>query len=148
MLLSGCHTSRFIPEDGYLLTGTSISSEGKQVGTEELQAYMENFTLVGGGGTDFRPVFRYTDELLKNGELTDLRGLLYFTDGKGTFPERPPAYETAFLFFNEVPQEVHIPPWAMHLVLEEEQLREAMEAKKAAESEPAGMIGKDDILWT
>lgn len=40
MLLSGCHTSRFIPEDGYLLTGTSISSEGKQVGTEELQAYM------------------------------------------------------------------------------------------------------------
>lgn len=40
ILLSGCHTSRFIPEDGYLLTGTSISSEGKQVGTEELQAYM------------------------------------------------------------------------------------------------------------
>ncbi len=40
MLLSGCHTSRFIPEDGYLLTGTSISSEGKHVGMEELQAYM------------------------------------------------------------------------------------------------------------
>ena len=40
VLLSGCHTSRFIPEGGYLLTGTSISSEDKHVGTEELQAYM------------------------------------------------------------------------------------------------------------
>ena len=38
--LSGCNTSRFIPEDGYLLTGTSISSEDKKVGTDELQAYM------------------------------------------------------------------------------------------------------------
>ena len=40
LFLSGCHTSRFIPEDGYLLTGTSISSEDKKVGTDELQAYM------------------------------------------------------------------------------------------------------------
>ena len=39
-LLSGCHTSRFIPEDGYLLTGTSVSSEDKHVATDELQAYM------------------------------------------------------------------------------------------------------------
>ncbi|MBO4549211.1 MAG: hypothetical protein J5733_00645, partial [Bacteroidaceae bacterium] len=39
-LLSGCHTSRFIPEDGYLLTGTSVSSEDKHVSTDELQAYM------------------------------------------------------------------------------------------------------------
>ena len=40
LFLSGCRTSRFIPEDGYLLTGTSITSEGKHVGTDELQAYM------------------------------------------------------------------------------------------------------------
>ena len=38
--LSGCHTSRFIPEDQYLLTGTSISSEDKKAVTDELQAYM------------------------------------------------------------------------------------------------------------
>ena len=38
--LSGCHTSRLIPEDSYLLTGTSVSCEDKRVGTEELQAYM------------------------------------------------------------------------------------------------------------
>ena len=40
LLLSGCHTSRLIPEDGYLLTGTGISSEDKKVSTDELQAYM------------------------------------------------------------------------------------------------------------
>ena len=40
ILLCGCNASRFIPEDSYLLTGTSITSEGKRVGTEDLQAYM------------------------------------------------------------------------------------------------------------
>ncbi|MBQ8454394.1 MAG: BamA/TamA family outer membrane protein [Bacteroidaceae bacterium] len=40
IVLSGCHTSRFIPEDEYLLTGTSVSCEDKLVRTEELQAYM------------------------------------------------------------------------------------------------------------
>ena len=40
VLLGGCHTSRLIPENEYLLTGTRITSEGKHIGTEELQAYM------------------------------------------------------------------------------------------------------------
>ena len=40
LLLSGCRTSRFIPEDGYLLTATSIISEEKDVKTDELQAYI------------------------------------------------------------------------------------------------------------
>ena len=40
ILLSGCHTSRFIPENGYLLTKVGITSEEKHIGTDELQAYM------------------------------------------------------------------------------------------------------------
>jgi outer membrane protein assembly factor BamA len=40
ILLSGCSASRFIPEENYLLTGAIITSDGKHVGTEELQAYM------------------------------------------------------------------------------------------------------------
>ena len=41
IFLSGCHTSRFIPEDGYLLTKVSLTSESKQhLPTDELQAYM------------------------------------------------------------------------------------------------------------
>jgi len=39
-LLSGCRVSRFIPENGYLLTGASIRSEGERVSKDELQAYM------------------------------------------------------------------------------------------------------------
>ncbi len=39
-LLSGCRVSRFIPENDYLLTGTSIKSEGGRVSKDELQAYM------------------------------------------------------------------------------------------------------------
>ena len=39
--LSGCRTSRFIPENDYLLTGVGLTSEGKQhLPTDELQAYM------------------------------------------------------------------------------------------------------------
>ena len=126
---------------------TQVRDDVRIRSTEELQAYMENFQLVGGGGTDFRPVFRYTDELVAKGALGNLRGLLYFTDGKGTFPERPPAYETAFLFFNEVPQEVTIPPWAMHLVLEEEELRTAVPDKEAA-ADMDEMPEEREILWT
>jgi predicted metal-dependent peptidase len=44
--------------------------------------------VTGGGGTDFRPVFRYIDE---HSEL-DPSLLIFFTDGYGTYPERPPAY--------------------------------------------------------
>ena len=40
ILLSGCSASRFIPENDYLLTGTTITTEGKHIGTDELQAYM------------------------------------------------------------------------------------------------------------
>ena len=47
----------------------------------------------GGGGTDFRPVFRYVDE---HPEL-DPALLIYFTDGFGDCPERPPAYPVMWL---------------------------------------------------
>ena len=40
ILLGGCTASRFIPEDSYLLTGTSIVSDGEHVGTDELQSYV------------------------------------------------------------------------------------------------------------
>ncbi|MDD4884791.1 VWA-like domain-containing protein [Sulfuricurvum sp.] len=47
-----------------------------------------DFSLKGGGGTDFRPVFDYIDANLP---MTTM--LLYFTDGEGRFPRIPPAYE-------------------------------------------------------
>ena len=38
--LSGCHTSRFIPEGEYLLTGADVKSDGEHISTDELQAYI------------------------------------------------------------------------------------------------------------
>ncbi|MCI5587002.1 MAG: VWA-like domain-containing protein, partial [Lachnospiraceae bacterium] len=52
----------------------------------ELSRMINSFELMGGGNTDFRPAFRYVGELISNGELKNLKGLIYFTDGKGTYP--------------------------------------------------------------
>ena len=53
---------------------------------EELKQYMDHLQLYGDGGTDFRPAFTYVQQLIDQGEFKNLKGLLYFTDGKGTFP--------------------------------------------------------------
>ena len=66
--------------------------------TDELDRFAACLTLTGGGGTDFRPAFAKIEELRRDGTLRDLQGVLYFTDGKGTYPTRRPPYETAFLF--------------------------------------------------
>ena len=78
------------------------------------EAYMEEITIYGRGGTDFRPVFEYVDDLQKNGAFTRLCGLLYFTDGYGTFPLKPPAYKTAFVFVDDG-NVLSVPPWAMRV---------------------------------
>lgn len=87
----------------------------------EMKAYLEQFTIVGGGGTDFRPAFSYVEELLKRGAFSRLRGLLYFTDGYGTFPVRKPAYETAFVFMKEDYRDVDVPNWAIKLIIDPEE---------------------------
>ncbi len=83
----------------------------------DLRRLMSGFSLVGGGGTDFRPVFEYVDGLVASGEFGHLRGLMYFTDGKGTFPERRPGYRTAFVFCDDRYRDHEVPPWAMRLVV-------------------------------
>jgi predicted metal-dependent peptidase len=47
-----------------------------------------DFTLKGGGGTDYRPTFDYIEANLPMNTM-----LLYFTDGDGWFPKYPPNYE-------------------------------------------------------
>jgi len=88
---------------------------------EELKNYMEHFTIKGEGGTDFRPVFTYVEELLARKAFHKLRGLIYFTDGYGTFPVKMPPYETAFVFMREDYKDVDVPPWAIKLILGEEE---------------------------
>lgn len=88
----------------------------------ELERLLQQFELVGGGSTDFRPAFQYVNELLERQQLKDLRGMLYFTDGKGTYPAKRPDYQTAFVFLEDFEENL-VPPWAMRLRLEKEEIR-------------------------
>ncbi len=99
-----------------------VQRDKKITSQEELKEYMENLELSGQGGTDFRPVFAYVEELQRKKEFSRLRGLLYFTDGKGIFPKVMPPYDTAFLLYQKDYGEVEVPPWAMKLYLKEEDL--------------------------
>jgi predicted metal-dependent peptidase len=78
------------------------------------------------GSTDFRPVFSYVEELENQGEFEDLKGLIYFTDGYGIYPERMPGYDVIFAFLNEDRNRSAVPNWALEVILEEEML-EGME---------------------
>lgn len=89
---------------------------------EEMRKYMEHFTVRGQGGTDFRPAFTYVDELKRKKMFLKLRGLIYFTDGYGTFPARKPEYDTAFVFMKEDYRDVDVPPWAIKLIIGTEDL--------------------------
>lgn len=89
-----------------------IQSEKKITSDEEFESYMKNIELIGAGGTDFTPVFKRVDELLRRGEFHDLRGLLYFTDGLGKYPEQKPSYKTAFIFVGREKDHPKMPSWA------------------------------------
>ena len=89
---------------------------------EEFDRYLANMVLRGTGGTDFRPVFKRVDEMIRDKEFTNLKGMLYFTDGKGTYPERQPGYQTAFVFVQDDYKEPEVPAWAIKLVLQNYEL--------------------------
>lgn len=89
---------------------------------EEMEAYMKDFTVIGQGGTDFRPAFEYVDQMQGRGEFSHLRGLLYFTDGEGIYPVKRRAYDTAFVFVKDQYTDISVPAWAMKVILEPEQL--------------------------
>ncbi len=87
---------------------------------DQLRAYRDGFEVKGGFGTDFRPVFSYVEDLRRTG-LKHLKGLVYFTDGFGTFPEHPTTYDTAFLFWTEEAyDDTKVPAWALKLLLRAE----------------------------
>ena len=89
---------------------------------EEFDSYLEQMTLKGFGGTDFRPVFAHVEELRKKKEFRNLKGLIYFTDGLGIYPERKPDYDTAFVFLDEDYQNPTVPPWAIKLILDRDEI--------------------------
>ena len=62
------------------------------------------------------------DELVRAGEFTNLKGMIYFTDGRGIFPEKKPDYDAAFVFLDDGYDPPDVPVWAIKLVLQSEEI--------------------------
>ena len=99
-----------------------IQEDHKITCQEEFDEYLKTMKIHGLGGTDFRPVFEYVDKLRKDKEFINLKGLIYFTDGFGTFPERQPDYHTAFVFIDDEYNNYKVPVWAIKLILQRNEI--------------------------
>ena len=84
---------------------------------EEWDAYVRHIRIQGRGGTDFRPVFDYVQTLRAQHTLTELKALLYFTDGDGVYPTQPPDYETVFVLLKGTGRPDLTPKWAKKLLI-------------------------------
>ena len=84
---------------------------------EEWLSYAQKIRIQGRGGTDFTPVFSLVEKLRAEKELTDLKALLYFTDGDGVYPTQPPDYETAFVLLKETGHPELVPAWGKLLLI-------------------------------
>ena len=89
---------------------------------DDFERYFIDKEIKGLGRTDFRPVFEYVGKLLEERRLTDLRGVLYFTDGMGKFPEKAPGYDVAFIIHNDSMRDVWVPDWAMKIEMQGEEI--------------------------
>ena len=99
-----------------------IQEDHKVTSWEEFQDFLKTMELKGFGGTDFRPVFQYVDELRRKKEFDNLKGLIYFTDGYGTFPEKKPDYDAAFVFIDDEYGQPEAPVWAIKLILQKDEI--------------------------
>lgn len=101
----------FLQCDCLIQDATAVTSR------EAWLEYADNIRIQGRGGTDFTPVFEYVQKLRQQRELKELKALLYFTDGDGAYPSKPPDYETAFVLLKDTGHRELIPPWGRLLLI-------------------------------
>ena len=99
-----------------------IQEDKKIACQEDFDEYLKTIQICGLGGTDFRPVFQYVEQLRQNKEFTNLKGLIYFTDGYGAFPAKKPDYDTAFVFIDDEYNNPDVPAWVIKLVLQKDEI--------------------------
>ena len=107
-----------------------VQSDTKITNEDEFDYFIANGKLTGFGSTDFRPVFEYVNELLMQGEFENLKGLIYFTDGYGIYPERMPEYDVIFAFLEDDERKPQVPPWAIQVVLDRDEMEEETDGGK------------------
>ncbi len=96
---------------------TRVQSDVRINNAADLARWRNHIELRGLGGTDFRPAIRYVQQLWQEGEFSNLRGLVYFTDGWGIYPRQAPPFKCAFVFYDEDHRPEIVPAWAEQLVL-------------------------------
>ncbi|MFC2662144.1 MAG: VWA-like domain-containing protein, partial [Eubacterium sp.] len=85
----------------------------------EIEKAVSQIHVKGMGGTDFRPVFSYAEQMKREGKFSHLQGLLYFTDGRGVYPKKKPEFKTAFVFLRNELDAPKLPPWAYKVIWEQ-----------------------------
>ena len=96
---------------------SDITEDTKITSRDDLKAVVKNLKVRGFGATDFRPVFDHVDDMIRSREFSDLKGLIYFTDGYGIYPDNPPRYDCMFVFDNDDEYRPPVPGWAIKVVL-------------------------------
>ena len=85
---------------------------------EQLEECMKHLVVRGRGGTSFKEGLAYVEKLVQEREFQNLKGFLYFTEGNGEFHAKKPGFETVFIFVKEDYTDIKVPPWAMKVILE------------------------------
>ena len=80
------------PAEGTIFDGQDVKKY-----TDDEPMDVENFKCKGGGGTSFKPPFKW---LREHGE-EDINCLVYFTDGYGDAPTYPPPYPTLWVLTSD-----------------------------------------------
>lgn len=95
-----------------------VQRDTKITSRDDLDFFLGHEKLTGFGSTDFRPVFTYVEELIREGEFENLKGMLYFTDGYGVYPKAMPPYQVMFVFPDNGDEGPQVPPWAVKVLME------------------------------
>ena len=103
---------------------SEVQKDTRITSQEDFDFFLANEKLTGCGSTDFRPVFSHVDELLQKREFENLKGLIYFTDGYGIYPTAMPPYDVMFVFLDNGDEGPEVPPWAIKVLLDYDELEE------------------------
>jgi len=116
-----CHDSFFSDMEIHIVQCDAIVQSHVVIrSVEAWKKYAKELVIRGRGGTNFTPVFELVERLRRGGALKRLKGLIYFTDGDGVYPRKPPPYETAFVFATRKALSYSLPKWIVPLCLERE----------------------------
>lgn len=111
---------------------SQVQSDTRITCDDDFSAFLKHGRLNGFGTTDFRPVFAYIEQLREQKEFENLKGLIYFTDGYGVYPERMPDYDVIFAFLDEDENRGPVPPWSRKVVLESDALEEERDGRRVS----------------